>query len=155
MTVWDNITILARLERWPDGERRKRAQHLMGLVDLQESLSDRYPHQLSGGQQQRVGLCRAMMLNPDIFLLDEPFGALDPITRGEIHEEFLKLQTSEARTIVLVTHDLREAFRLADRVVILDEGRVVQEGTRTEIFENPASDFVRSIVHEQLGAWRP
>jgi osmoprotectant transport system ATP-binding protein len=91
-----------------------------------------------------------MMLNPEIFLLDEPFGALDTITRSEIHKEFLHLQSSEPRTIVLVTHDVREALRLGKRVMILDEGRIVQNGTPEEIRDAPANDFVRDLVRSQL-----
>ncbi|MBI3014701.1 MAG: ATP-binding cassette domain-containing protein, partial [Candidatus Tectomicrobia bacterium] len=109
LTVWENITLLARLARWEPERVRARGQDLMRLVDLPLSFERRYPYELSGGQQQRVGLCRAMILNPKIFLLDEPFGALDPMTRNEIHQEFLHLQKLEARTMILVTHDLREA----------------------------------------------
>jgi osmoprotectant transport system ATP-binding protein len=150
LTVEANITLLARLARW-DGERiTARTDELMGLVNLPPSYGKRYPHELSGGEQQRVGLCRAMMLNPPIFLLDEPFGALDPMTRGEIQREFLHLQRSEARTIVLVTHDLREALKLAQRLVVLDRGRLVQHGTYEEILEHPADAFVRSFFQSQL-----
>ena len=98
----------------------------MSLVELPPDYAGRYPHELSGGQQQRVGLCRAMMLDPPVFLLDEPFGALDPMTRAEIHREFIRLQRVAARTIVLVTHDLREAVKLAERLVVLETGRVLQ-----------------------------
>ncbi|MFQ5846190.1 MAG: ABC transporter ATP-binding protein, partial [Candidatus Methylomirabilales bacterium] len=102
--------------------------------------------------QQRVGLCRAMILNPQIFLLDEPFGALDPITRTEIHGEFLHLQHSEARTIVLVTHDLREALKLAQYLVVLDHGCLLQHGRCEEVLENPATGFIRSFFQSQLEA---
>ena len=150
MHVWDNITLLARLERWHADRIRERATTLMELVNLPLSFRTRYPYQLSGGEQQRVGLCRAMMLNPSIFLLDEPFGALDPITRSEIHEEFLHLQKSEARTIVMVTHDLREAIKLAPRLVILNQGRVVQHDLGANILKAPANDFVRQLFRTQL-----
>src|SRR5262249_6344360 len=110
----------------------------------------RYPHELSGGQQQRVGLCRAMMLSPKLFLLDEPFGALDPVTRSEIHREFLRLQEAEPRTIILVTHDLREAKKLAQRLVVLERGRLVQQGTFGEIRDNPVNEFVRGFFQSQL-----
>jgi osmoprotectant transport system ATP-binding protein len=155
MDAWANITLLARLEGWSTERVRKRASHLMNLVGLGGALAHRYPHELSGGQKQRVGLCRAMMLAPEVFLLDEPFGALDPITRSEIHREFVKLQSSEPRTMVLVTHDLKEAFTLAGRIVILDDGRIVQDGTRAEILDTPAAALVRDLVHDQLGTWRP
>ena len=150
LTVKKNITLLAVLENWENDRISKRAEELVNLVNLPADYFNKYPYQLSGGEQQRVGLCRAMMLNPKIFLLDEAFGALDPITRSEIHAEFIKLQKLEARTIILVTHDLREAFKLADQVVILNEGQVEQIGTRKEILETPASKFVKKFVHMQL-----
>ena len=150
LTVEQNINLLARLNHWESGRITARAEELMRLVNLPLGLRTRYPHELSGGQQQRVGLCRAMMLNPKIFLLDEAFGALDPITRNEIHEEFLRLQESEARTIVLVTHDLREALKLAKRIVILDRGRLMQYGTSDEILNHPANDFVRTFMDAQI-----
>ena len=150
LTVKKNITLLAVLENWENDRISKRAEELVNLVNLPADYFNQYPHQLSGGDQQRVGLCRAMMLNPKIFLLDEAFGALDPITRSEIHAEFIKLQKLEARTIILVTHDLREAFKLADQVVILNEAQIEQIGTRKEILEAPASKFVKKFVHMQL-----
>lgn len=152
MTVEANISLLARLAKW-DAERIKaRTEELMKLANLPLAYAPRYPHELSGGEQQRVGLCRAMILNPEIFLLDEPFGALDPITRNEIQQEFLHLQRSEARTVILVTHDLREALKLAQRLVVLDRGCVVQHGTSAEILNNPANAFVRSFFESQLEA---
>src|SRR3990172_9505624 len=150
LSVEENITLLAKLNRWERERMRARAEELMNLVHLPLSLRARYPHELSGGQQQRVGLCRAMMLNPRIFLLDEAFGALDPITRNEIHEEFLRLQESEARTIVLVTHDLREALKLAKRIVILHRGRLMQYGTSEDILKHPANEFVEHFMDAQL-----
>ncbi len=152
LTVEENITLLARLSRWEPGRITARAEELMKLVNLPLSYAHRYPHELSGGQQQRVGLCRAMMLNPKIFLLDEPFGALDPITRSEIQQEFLHLQRLEPRTIILVTHDLREAIKLAHHMVILDQGSLVQHGKCDEILQHPANAFVRSFLHLQLDA---
>lgn len=150
LTVEQNITLLARLEKWDLTRIEARTEELMKLVNLPLSYAKRYPHELSGGEQQRVGLCRAMVLNPRIFLLDEPFGALDPVTRTEIQQEFLHLQRSEARTIVLVTHDLREALKLAQRLVVLDRGHLVQHGTAEEVLENPADGFVRSFFQSQL-----
>lgn len=150
MTIEQNITLLARLAKWPRAKIERRLTELMELVNLSPDFRDKHPHKLSGGEQQRAGLCRAMMLDPPIFLLDEAFGALDPITRGEIHHEFIKLQNVEARTIVMVTHDLREALKLADSVGILNEGKLEQMGTRDDILERPASDFVEQFVHLQL-----
>ncbi|MFQ5797130.1 MAG: ATP-binding cassette domain-containing protein [Bacteroidota bacterium] len=151
LSIGENITLLAVLDGWDKERIRGRTEMLMNLVGLPLEYARRYPHQLSGGEQQRVGLCRAMILNPRIFLLDEPFGALDPITRSEIHEHFIHLQQSEARTIILVTHDLQEALKLAQEMVILNDGKVEQTGTRTEILRKPATDFVKSFLKSQLG----
>jgi osmoprotectant transport system ATP-binding protein len=150
MTVRGNITLLARLEGWPQRRADDRCDGLMDLVELPREYADRYPHELSGGQQQRVGLCRAMVLDPPLFLLDEPFAALDPITKGEIHEEFIRLQQVSARTIVMVTHDLREAVKLAQRLVILEKGRMLQHGSVREVLDRPADDTVRSLMATQL-----
>jgi osmoprotectant transport system ATP-binding protein len=150
LTVEGNITLLARLARWDLGRIRARSEELMTLVGLPPGYTRRYPHELSGGQQQRVGLCRAMMLNPRVFLLDEPFGALDPITRKDLHREFLRLQAAEARTIVLVTHDLAEARRLAQRLVVLERGCIAQHGTCDEVVHHPANEFVRAFFQTQL-----
>jgi len=150
LTAEKNITLLAKLVGWTKDRCRARAFELMKLVGLPSNYATRYPFEMSGGQQQRVGLCRAMMLNPPIFLLDEPFGALDPVTRQEIHQEFLRLQATEPRTMVLVTHDLREAMKLAQRLAVLDHGRVVQHGRCEEIVKAPATDFVRTFFRTQL-----
>jgi osmoprotectant transport system ATP-binding protein len=150
MTVEQNITLLARLAGWGADRIGARARDLINRVGLGWELATRYPHELSGGQQQRVGLCRAMMLDPPVFLLDEPFGALDPVTRRDIHREFRRLQAAEPRTMILVTHDLREALLLAQRLLVLDHGRVVQQGPCAEVVDNPANDFVRTFFRSQL-----
>lgn len=150
LTVEKNISLLARLEKWTSRKINERVRELINLVNLPAAYLKKYPHELSGGEQQRVGLCRAMMLDPKIFLLDEPFGALDPITRNEIHLEFLRLQKLAARTVVLVTHDLREAFKLADHIVILNLGAIEQVGTCEDIIDLPASKFVEQFVHSNL-----
>lgn len=149
-TVMGNITLLARIEGWDAARTRARAGELMELVGLPPDYAGRYPHELSGGQQQRVGLCRAMMLDPPLFLLDEPFGALDPITRTEVHEEFIHLQKASARTIVLVTHDLREAVKLAERLVVIEAGRIIQHDVTATVVNQPADDFVAELVRSQL-----
>jgi osmoprotectant transport system ATP-binding protein len=151
LSVWDNISLLAGLEGWSLSQTQERVDVLTRLVGLPLEFARRYPHELSGGQQQRVGLCRAMILNPPVLLLDEPFGALDPITRAEIHREFLKLQAFEPRTILLVTHDLREAKKLAQRVVLLHRGGVLQHGTFDHIEQNPANEIVRDFFQSQKG----
>ena len=124
LTARDNIDLGARLAGWEATAIAQRIDELLGLMHLDPSLLGHYPHQLSGGQQQRVGLCRAMMLRPDILLLDEPFAAIDPITRGEIHAQLLEIMAGEPLTALLVTHDMREAMELASRIVVLNEGTV-------------------------------
>ena len=150
LTAMRNICLPAVLVDWDAGRVKKRAEELMRLVDLSPRLAEKYPHELSGGEQQRVGLSRAMLLDPPVFLLDEPFGSLDPITRTEIHAEFLKLQRLRPRTIILVTHDLKEAVRLAHHLVVLHRGRVEQAGPVREVLENPASGFVTDLFRTQL-----
>lgn len=124
LTVAENISCLARLEDWSDRRIEERLNHLLVLTQLPSNLQRRFPHELSGGQQQRVGLCRALMLNPPVILLDEPFAAIDPATRREILEQFLKMQLAEPRTALLVTHDIEEALFLADDILVLNQGRV-------------------------------
>jgi osmoprotectant transport system ATP-binding protein len=150
MTVERNITLLARLARWERDRIRARSEELMKLVGLSPAYEGRYPHELSGGQQQRVGLCRALMLDPPLLLLDEPFGALDPVTRNEVHREFLKLQAAGPRTVILVTHDLREAVKLAQHMVILHRGHVEQQGPCAEVINGPSNEFVRGFLDAQL-----
>ncbi|HRP99088.1 MAG TPA: ATP-binding cassette domain-containing protein, partial [Terrimesophilobacter sp.] len=124
----------------------------LDLVGLDRSIADRYPSQLSGGQQQRVGVARALAVNPNILLMDEPFGAVDPIVRSELQRELLRLQSELAKTIVFVTHDIDEAFLLGDRIVILGEGaQIAQHGTPEELIASPASDFVASFIGADRG----
>lgn len=146
MTVYENITVMAKLDGWDDEKITARANHLADLVDLKKVLLNRFPHKLSGGQQQRVSLCRAMMLNPPLLLLDEPFSALDPITKGNIHEEFIKLQKAESRAILLVTHDMTEAVKLADNIIVLKGGRIAQAGSIDDIVNTPADDYVSGLL---------
>ena len=150
MTVGRNVGLLGELEGW-DGERvRARADELLAMVSLEPSeFRDRYPRELSGGQRQRVGVARALCLDPAIVLMDEPFGALDPITRADLHREFRALQERVRKTVVLVTHDLREAFELGDRVALMDRGRVVQLGAEHDFRQQPAGEFVRRFVAAQ------
>ena len=125
LSVKKNITLLAELSGWRADDIEQRLQQLLKLMQLEYSQLNRYPHELSGGQQQRVGLCRAMILNPPVLLLDEAFAALDPLTRSDIHQQLLVLQQAEPRTTLLVTHDMQEALTLADDIVIMEKGRVV------------------------------
>ncbi|HID8344368.1 TPA: ABC transporter ATP-binding protein [Enterobacter hormaechei] len=151
-TVAQNIATVPQLEKWSRGKINERVDELMALLGLDASLRDRYPHQLSGGQQQRVGVARALAANPQVLLMDEPFGALDPVTRGALQAEMSRIHRILGRTIVLVTHDIDEALRLADRLVLMDHGEVVQQGTPLELLTSPANDFVREFFgRSELG----
>ena len=152
-TVLDNITTVPVLRGTAKGEARERARTLMDTVGLDPDLADRYPAQLSGGQQQRVGVARGLAADPNILLMDEPFGAVDPIVRDELQGELQRLQRELRKTIVFVTHDIDEAFSIGDRVVILRPGgRIAQVGTPQEILADPADDFVASFVGADRGA---
>lgn len=148
MNVFDNITLLARLNGRDQKYINERTRNLMSLTALPEDYKKKFPFELSGGEQQRVGICRAMMLNPKIFLLDEAFGALDPTTKSELHKEILQIQSKEPRTIIMVTHDLNEAFRLSDKIVMIEKGEIVFEGTKNDIL-NSSNDFVKYFVKAQ------
>ncbi len=124
-TVERNIGLVPKIEGWPEGKTRARAQELMQLVGLPLEMASRYPHQLSGGQRQRVGVARALAADPAILLMDEPFAALDPLTRDELQREFLLLQQRLHKTVVFVTHDLREALRLGSRIALMEAGKLV------------------------------
>ncbi len=146
-TVEKNIGTVAELLKWPHARIRARVTELLELLDLKPALyRGRYPHQLSGGQQQRVGVARALAGDPEVLLMDEPFGALDPLTRVALQKELVRIHRASGKTIVLVTHDIDEALRLATRVVLLDHGRVVQSGTPMQILAQPASEFVTDFV---------
>ena len=152
LTARDNITLLARLEGWTREKIDHRVQELLTLSQLQAEQLDRYPHQLSGGQQQRVGLCRAMILRPEILLLDEPFGAIDPITREDIQQQLLALQGAEPRTSVLVTHDMREALILAEHIVVMGEGRILHSASKVELLRNHQKEDAQALLRELLVA---
>ena len=151
-TVLDNITTVPVLRGTAKGAARERARELMDTVGLDPELASRYPAQLSGGQQQRVGVARGLAADPNILLMDEPFGAVDPIVREELQSELQRLQRELRKTIVFVTHDIDEAFRIGDRVVILRPGgRIAQVGSPQEILADPADDFVASFVGADRG----
>ena len=146
-TVADNIATVPVLQGENRKKARTRALELMETIGLDTAMADRYPSQLSGGQQQRVGVARGLAADPNILLMDEPFGAVDPIVRDELQQELIRLQNDIGKTIVFVTHDIDEAFLLGDQVVLLEKGaRVAQVGAPSEIIENPASDFVASFI---------
>ena len=145
-SVAQNIATVPQLLKWPKARISARIDELLALLGLEaEQFRDRYPHQLSGGQQQRVGVARALAADPEVLLMDEPFGALDPVTRGALQQEIIRIHQLLGRTIVLVTHDIDEALTLADRIVLMDGGKVVQQGTPLELLTHPATDFVRDF----------
>lgn len=146
MTVYENVVTVPRLLEWDEEKCRSTAERLMERVDLPVELLDRYPSELSGGQQQRIGVIRALAANPGVVLMDEPFGALDPITRDALHELVIELQEEYNNTFVFVTHDMDEALKLADRIAIWHEGKVIQYDTPENILSNPANDYVRSFI---------
>ena len=147
MTARENVDVVPRLLGWPSERRRDRCGELFSLVGLDfERFADRYPIQLSGGQRQRVGLARALAADPEVVLMDEPFGALDPIIRRRLQEEFAAIKARLQKTVVLVTHDMDEAFLLADQVAVLSRGHLEQVGSPEEIQQEPASDFVRELL---------
>jgi osmoprotectant transport system ATP-binding protein len=146
MTIQENISLVLKLLKWPEEKRRARALELLDLVDLTPDYLEKYPHELSGGQQQRIGVLRALAADQSLILMDEPFGALDPITRDSLQEEFKKLQKKLGKTIVFVTHDMDEALKLADRIVIMRDGELVQCDTPDEILRNPADEFVEEFI---------
>ena len=153
--VVDNIATVPRLTGMAKAAAHERALELMDVVGLDRGLARRFPSELSGGQQQRVGVARALAVRPNILLMDEPFGAVDPIVRADLQREVLRIQRDTETTIVFVTHDIDEAFLLGDRVVILAQGgRIVQQGTPEEILANPADDFVASFIGADRGKRR-
>ncbi len=147
MTVYDNIAVVPRLLEWDEDRIRKRVDRLLDLVGLDPDVNRaRYPRQLSGGQQQRVGVARALGADPPIMLMDEPFGAVDPITRETLQDEFLQIQREIGKTIIFVTHDIDEAIKMGDRVAVMREGRVVQYDAPDDLLADPRDEFVRDFV---------
>jgi osmoprotectant transport system ATP-binding protein len=144
-TVAQNVATVPRLLGWPRARVMARVDELLGLVGLPQH-GARYPHQLSGGEQQRVGVARALAGDPDLLLMDEPFGALDPVTRESLQAELARIHAATHKTILLVTHDIDEAIRLGARIAILDRGRLAQHGTPREILTAPANEFVQEFV---------
>lgn len=149
MSVYDNIVLVPRLLKWGERKNREIAEDLIKKVDLPLSYLDKFPGELSGGQQQRIGVIRALAANQDIILMDEPFGALDPITRDSLQKLVKKLQKEMGKTIVFVSHDMDEALTLADKIVIMNKGTVVQFDTPENILKNPKNDYVRDLLGEE------
>lgn len=149
LTVRENVTLMARELGWPRPRREARLLELAALTRLPVALYDRYPLEVSGGQRQRAALMRALMLDPDLLLLDEPLGALDPMIRVELQQELSTIFAQLGKTVLLVTHDLAEAVYFGHRLVLLHEGRVVQQGAAADLLERPATPFVRAFVNAQ------
>jgi len=146
MTIKQNIEIVPRLLGWDEKRKSVRTAELIQLVNLDEKYLMRYPSELSGGQQQRIGLLRALAVEPPIILMDEPFGALDPITRESLQDEIVSLQKRLKKTIVFVTHDMDEAIKIADQIVLMKDGSIVQAATPKELLSNPANEFVEQFI---------
>ncbi|WP_374945366.1 ABC transporter ATP-binding protein [Agreia sp.] len=150
--VIDNVATVPLLNGVPKKEAHARALELLDTVGLDRSLANRYPSQLSGGQQQRVGVARGLAADPNILLMDEPFGAVDPLVRADLQHELVRLQRDLDKTVVFVTHDIDEAFLLGDQVVILQKGGIIaQKGSPTEILTNPVNDFVANFIGATKG----
>ncbi|MEA2117602.1 ABC transporter ATP-binding protein [Halovibrio sp. HP20-50] len=146
-TVARNIGLVPRLLKWSAAEVQARVEELMNLLGLSEGeFGHKYPHQLSGGQAQRVGVARALAADPDILLMDEPFGALDPITREKLQDELARIQAKMHKTVVFVTHDMDEALKLADHLVVMRAGRIVQQGSPLALLQHPIDPFVESLL---------
>lgn len=150
MTIGQNISLVPKLKHWEQGKINKRVDELLDLVGLDPSVfRDRYPSELSGGQQQRVGVVRALAAEPPVVLMDEPFSALDPISREQLQDELIRLQEEIQKTIVFVTHDMDEALKIANRIAIMRDGEIVQIGTPDQILRHPKDDFVRGFIGEK------
>ncbi len=147
MTVAENIAIVPQLVHWPKNKIRQRTEELLRLVGLNpKDYINKYPNSLSGGEAQRIGVARALAANPPILLMDEPFGAVDPLTRGKLQSQFIQIQHELKKTVIFVTHDLDEAIRLADRIAIMSTGKLVQYDSPHEILTHPVNNFVRDFV---------
>jgi osmoprotectant transport system ATP-binding protein len=147
LTVADNIATVPKLLGWDHGRIRTRTAELLELVGLEPAMGKRYPAQLSGGQRQRVGVARALAADPPLLLMDEPFGAIDPITRSRLQEEFRRLQSDLGKTVIFVTHDIDEALKLGDQIAVLKPGgELAQYATAEELVRSPADDFVEEFV---------
>lgn len=146
MTIYENIAVVPRLVGWKEDRIRDRVAELLELVNLEQGFATRYPAELSGGQRQRVGVARGLAADPKILLMDEPFGAIDPINREVLQESFLEIQREIKKTIVFVTHDIREAVKLGDKIALLDRGKLVQFDTTTQLLTNPANEFVEDML---------
>ena len=150
MTIADNIAVVPKLLKWDKERIEKRVDELLNLVGLDpDTYRSRYPSELSGGQQQRIGVARALAAEPSIILMDEPFSALDPISREQLQDELVRLQKEIKKSIVFVTHDMDEALKIADKIILMKDGEVVQQGKPEELLRYPANDFVRNFIGQK------
>ena len=151
MSVEENIAIVPEMQKWGKEKISGKVDELLNMVGLDPNIyKHRKPHELSGGQQQRVGVVRALAADPEIILMDEPFSALDPLSREKLQEDIVKLQKTIKKTIVFVTHDMQEALKLGDRICIMKDGKIVQVGTPNELIHHPANDFVKEFIGKAL-----
>lgn len=156
MTIAQNVGLVPYLKNWPEAKRKERIEELLEMVGMPPSkFYSRYPDELSGGQQQRIGVARALAADPDIILMDEPFGALDPITRATLQDELLDMQDKLGKTIVFVTHDMDEALKLANKIAIMKDGKVLQYDTPEQLLKNPAHGFVEEFIGRDRLLKRP
>ncbi|MBV8328339.1 ABC transporter ATP-binding protein [Chryseobacterium sp.] len=144
-TIQQNIAVVPDLLKWDKKKTAGKIQELLHKLHLSEDILSRFPHELSGGQQQRAGIARALIAGPPILLMDEPFGALDNITKADIHSEFKSLEELKSKTIILVTHDVQEAFELGHKIALMDKGKIIQTGTPKEILYQPENNFVKDF----------
>lgn len=149
LTAERNISIMAHFLRWPENEINNRLEELLNLTQFPKSAIHRYPVELSGGQQQRVSLMRALMLDPDLLLMDEPLGALDPITRIELQNDLRQIFKTLGKTVVMVTHDIGEAGFFGDVILLMREGKTIQQGTLTDLVQKPIEEFVTRFINAQ------
>ncbi|MFD2704581.1 ABC transporter ATP-binding protein [Salibacterium lacus] len=154
MTIEENIAVVPEMRKWSKNQISERVDELMNMVELDPSVyRRRMPKELSGGQQQRVGVVRALAADPDILIMDEPFSALDPITREQLQKDVKELQSRIQKTIVFVTHDMDEALAIGDRICLMETGRIIQTGTPHELTHHPANDFVQDFIGDRTNEW--
>src|SRR5690625_5126719 len=149
MTIYNNVATVPKLLKWDKAQIHRRVIELLDMVNLDpDTYMGRYPSELSGGQQQRIGVIRALAAEPSTILMDEPFSALDPISREQLQDELLRLQTEINKTIIFVTHDMDEALKIADQIILMKDGEIVQQGSPDDLISNPANEFVKEFIGE-------
>ncbi len=147
MNIYENIATVPKIFKWEKTKINYRVDELLNLVDLSQEYKIKYPHQLSGGQQQRVGIARALAGNPSILLMDEPFASLDALTRSNLQDELLRIHKAEKKTILFVSHDIGEAIKLGDKIIVMDKGKILQYDTPYNIINHPADTFIINLIN--------